>query len=143
MPSSGNGMELDVLKWCERLIATRSVTTEGTRQIAELCAQELLGPAGVRANLIPSSLYGAAQTNLLAVIQGRETALAPMGFNTHLDTVPPGDLTLCTKCGGAPFSPKIEGDRIYGLGAADTKLDFVAKSAALLSYRQPVSKTYL
>jgi acetylornithine deacetylase/succinyl-diaminopimelate desuccinylase-like protein len=87
-------------------------------------------------------LYGAAQTNLLAVIQGRETALAPLVFNTHLDTVPPGDLTLWTECGGDPFSPKIEGDRIYGLGAADTKLDFVAKSAALLSCRQPLRTTY-
>ncbi len=60
-----------------------------------------------------------------------------MLLNTHLDTVPPGDAVLWTECGGNPLQASINGDRIYGLGAADTKLDFLAKAFALSRCGQP------
>ena len=58
-------------------------------------------------------------------------------LNTHLDTVPPGDPALWTECGGKPYVATVHNDRIYGLGAADTKLDFVAKAAALTQCGKP------
>src|SRR6266852_791690 len=121
-------MEQSILAWCRRLIGCRSVTGEGTRAIAELCAAELLAPRGISARLIPSSREGAEQVNLIAIVKGRDSALAPLVLNTHLDTVPPGDLALWTECAGDPFTAVIAGERIYGLGAADTKLDFLAKT---------------
>jgi acetylornithine deacetylase/succinyl-diaminopimelate desuccinylase-like protein len=136
-------MEQSTLTWCRRLIGCRSVTGEGTRAIAELCAADLLAPSGISARLIPSSREGAEQVNLLAIVKGRDGALAPLVLNTHLDTVPPGDLALWTECAGDPFTAKISGERIYGLGAADTKLDFLAKAIALSECGAPRRDVYL
>src|SRR6201997_3881624 len=132
-----------LLEWCRRLVACRSVTAEGTRQIAELCASEMLAPAGIAARLIPSTREGAEQVNLVAAIRGREPSLRPIVLNTHLDTVPPGAPELWTACGGDPFTARVDSDRIYGLGAADTKLDFAAKVFALRAIGKPRRDVHL
>ena len=126
-------MDDHVLSWCRRLVGCRSVTGEGTRDIVEMCARDLLQPIGIEARLIPSADEGPNQVNLLAIIKGTGNGGAPLVLNTHLDTVPPGDLALWTECAGDPFAATIKDGRIYGLGAADTKLDFIAKVAALAS----------
>jgi len=136
-------MDPALLEWCRRLVACRSVTGEGTRQIAELCASEMLAPAGIAARLFPSTREGAEQVNLVAAIRGRETSLRPIVLNTHLDTVPPGAPELWTACGGDPFAARVDGDRVYGLGAADTKLDFAAKVFALTAIGTPRRDVYL
>ncbi len=135
--------DAQVLEWCKRLISTPSVTTDGTRGVAELCARELLAPAGIEARLAPSRHEGDSQVNLIAFVRGRDRSAPPIVFNTHLDTVPPGDAALWTQCGGLPFAPAVVGDRIYGLGSADTKLDFVAKTIALLRCGRPRRDLYL
>jgi acetylornithine deacetylase/succinyl-diaminopimelate desuccinylase-like protein len=136
-------MDTALLEWCRRLIACRSVTTEGTRQIAGLCASEMLAPAGIAARLIPSSHEGSEQVTLLATIRGRDSSLKSIVLNTHLDTVPPGAPELWTACGGDPFLARIDGDQIYGLGTADTKLDFAAKVFALMAVGTPRRDVYL
>ena len=136
-------MDPALLEWCRRLVACRSVTGEGTRRIAQLCASEMLAPAGIAARLIPSTREGAEQVNLVAAIRGRDSLLKPVVLNTHLDTVPPGTPELWTACGGDPFAARVDGDRIYGLGAADTKLDFVAKVFALTAIGTPRRDVHL
>jgi len=136
-------MDPGLLEWCRRLIACRSITAEGTRQIAELCASEMLAPAGIAARLIPSTREGAEQVNLIAAVRGRESSLRPIVLNTHLDTVPPGAPELWTACGGDPFAARVDGDRIFGLGTADTKLDFVAKVFALTAIGTPRRDVHL
>ncbi len=136
-------MNAALLDLCQALVATPSVTTEGTRRIAGFCAREVLAPAGILARLIPSPKEGAEQVNLVAFAEGRNRGSTPLVLNTHLDTVPPGDPSLWTECGGDPFAPAIRGDRIYGLGAADTKLDFAAKAAALIRCGRPARDVYL
>jgi len=132
-----------VLEWCKRLVACRSVTNEGTREIVELCARELLAPRGLGAQLLPSASEGGEHVNLIARIKGRESDATPLVFNTHLDTVPAGELSLWTECGGDPFAPVVKEGRIYGLGAADTKLDFIAKAFALTATPSPRRDVYL
>jgi acetylornithine deacetylase/succinyl-diaminopimelate desuccinylase-like protein len=136
-------MDTALLEWCKRLIACHSVTTEGTRGIAELCASEMLAPAGIAARLIPSTREGGQQVNLVAEIRGSDSSLKPIVLNTHLDTVPPGAPELWTACGGDPFMALVDADRIYGLGAADTKLDFAAKVFALKTASTPRRDVYL
>ncbi len=136
-------MDAALLDWCRRLVACRSVTGEGTRRIAELCAAELLAPAGIAVRLVPSGHEGAEQINLIAAVRGRDSSLRPLVLNTHLDTVPPGARELWTACAGDPFRARIDGDRIYGLGAADTKLDFAAKAFALMAAGTPRRDTCL
>jgi acetylornithine deacetylase/succinyl-diaminopimelate desuccinylase-like protein len=132
-----------IVTMCKRLIAIPSVTGEGTRQIAEFCAKEILAPHGIQIRLISSSSEGPEQVTLLAVIAGTNREATPLVLNTHLDTVPPGDPALWTECNGRPFEASIHGDRIYGLGAADTKLDFVAKATALGHCRVPARDVWL
>lgn len=136
-------MDAALLEWCRRLVACPSVTGEGTRQIAELCAAELLAPAGIPTRLVLSAREGSAQVNLVATVRGRDSSLRPLVLNTHLDTVPPGAPELWTACAGDPFRARVEGDRIYGLGAADTKLDFAAKAFALRAAGAPRRDVYL
>ena len=136
-------MDTALLECCRRLIACRSITAEGTRRIAELCASEMLAPAGIAARLIPSTHEGGEQVNLVATIRGRDSSLKPIVLNTHLDTVPPGAPQLWTACDGDPFVARVDGDRIYGLGAADTKLDFAAKVFALKAVGTPRRDVYL
>src|SRR5207244_4853031 len=125
------------------MVAGRSCTKEGTRAIAERCARDLLAPRGIDARLIAPVREGDAQVNLIATISGCDTAAATLVLNTHLDTVPPGDAALWTECGGDPFTAAVRQDRIYGLGAADTKLDFVAKVVALAEIDTPRRSVYL
>lgn len=136
-------MNPTLLSWCKRIVACRSVTGEGTRAIAEMCVRDLLTPRGINARLIPSANEGAQQVNLLAMIKGRDHAAAPLVLNTHLDTVPPGDAAAWTQCAGDPFNATVCADRIYGLGTADTKLDFIAKVMALGEGVTPRRDVYL
>jgi acetylornithine deacetylase/succinyl-diaminopimelate desuccinylase-like protein len=136
-------MDEQTLGWCRRLVSCRSVTNEGTRRILELCARELLAPLGIEAELIPSASEGNDQVNLIAKVTGRDSTLAPMVLNTHLDTVPPGDPASWTECGGDPFRALVKNNRIYGLGAADTKLDFIAKVTGLTACGAPLRDVFL
>ena len=136
-------MDTRTLSWCKRLIGCRSVTGEGTRQIAEMCAREMLAPLSIEARLIPSTHEGKDQVNLFAAIRGSDSNLTPIVLNTHLDTVPPGNTMQWTECAGNPFTAAVTEDRIYGLGAADTKLDFVAKVMALAECGTPRRDVFL
>jgi acetylornithine deacetylase/succinyl-diaminopimelate desuccinylase-like protein len=136
-------MDQQVFEWCRRLIACRSVTGEGTREIAELCARQLLIPHGLEPRLIRSQSEGDSQVNLLCTVPGRDHDCAPLVLNTHLDTVPPGDPVEWTECPEGPFAATFKGERIYGLGAADTKLDFIAKAVALAECGTPRRDVYL
>jgi len=128
---------------CRSLIALPSVTGDGTRRIAEFCASEILAPRGIEARLVASPEEGSEQVNLIAFIAGTNRAATPLLLNTHLDTVPPGDPMLWTECDGKPFEASIKGDHIYGLGAADTKLDFLAKALALTQCVRPGRDVWL
>ena len=128
---------------CQRMIAIPSVTGEGTQAIVEFCAGELLAPHGIDARSVVSVKEGSTQVNLVAFVAGRNREATPLVLNTHLDTVPAGDPALWTQCREKPFEASIHGDRIYGLGAADTKLDFVAKAFALAQCGVPGRDVWL
>ena len=136
-------METHVFEWCRRMIACPSVTSAGTREIVQLCANELLQPHGLESRILPSQAEGPSQVNLVCIVRGREHDRSPLILNTHLDTVPPGDPARWTECPDGPFAPTVKGGRIYGLGAADTKLDFIAKAFALIECRVPRRDVYL
>jgi acetylornithine deacetylase/succinyl-diaminopimelate desuccinylase-like protein len=138
-----NATDPVIVALCRCLIAMPSVTGEGTRRIAEFCAREILAPRGIEARIVASPKEGSDQVNLVAFVAGTDRTATPLLLNTHLDTVPPGDSALWTACGGNPFRASINGDRIYGLGAADTKLDFIAKAIALAECGKPHRDVWL
>src|SRR4051812_41295554 len=52
-------------------------------------------------------------------------------LNTHLDTVSPGLSENWTETDKDPFGAVIKNGKIYGLGSADVKLDFLCKLVAI------------
>ena len=73
------------------------------------------------------------RANLVGVISGSGDGRSLI-FNGHIDTVPPGDPT--TWMGGDPFSGRVDGDRLYGLGAVDMKAGIVAATKAMAALRR-------
>lgn len=73
---------------------------------------------------------GIAEKNIII----RPTAQRPMEeflLQTHLDTTEPGPFPNWIKTQCNPFDATIIDEKIYGLGSADAKLDFLAKIEAL------------
>ncbi len=133
-------MALDLLAIARDLVAvdTRS-------SVSDAAAVALLTPLcrDVGLDVVTQSELrdGVKQFNLVAT--RREGSEAPLLLATHLDTVPPGDHALWTVSGGRPFALTEHDGDLYGLGAADVKLDFLCKLAALdrlrdETFRRPV-----
>ncbi|HEX4925435.1 MAG TPA: M20/M25/M40 family metallo-hydrolase, partial [Bdellovibrionales bacterium] len=101
----------------------------GTAQAAAF-AGELCRQFGLHVELQEGVVRGVNQANLIARPQegrpGEEVLL-----QSHLDTVDPGSYSLWTETDRNPFNATIKGGKIYGLGAADVKLDFLCKLYAI------------
>lgn len=123
-------MRPSLVDLARQMIAIDSVTTRGTRDVAEFCAANVLAGSDLDVRLIEGE--GAAHVNLLAT--KAIDAEPPILLNSHLDTVPPGDPSLWTRCGGDPFAATLVGEDLFGLGTADAKLDWLCKALALLRF---------
>ena len=60
-------------------------------------------------------------------------------LQAHLDTINPGSFQAWKKTDFNPFDATIEDGKIYGLGSADSKLDFLCKLEALASFKNQKS----
>ena len=118
----------DFVRIAERMLATPSVTTNGTVEIVDYLLRavvpELPGDAAVMAE--PDG----RDANLLVIVAGTPDQ-SPLLLNSHLDTAPPGESRAWTATGGDPFRPRLAGDRLIGLGSADAKLDWLCKAEAI------------
>jgi acetylornithine deacetylase/succinyl-diaminopimelate desuccinylase-like protein len=132
---------LDLVRWAERFIATPSVSNLGNAAIARV-ASELLERLGIAGRIETTEVDGVLQHAVVAE-RGESNGGPGLLLVTHLDTVPPGDPADWTSTGGDPYRPRRDGDRLFGLGSADVKPDFVCKAAALADFgarelRRPV-----
>ena len=126
-------MSWDLIEESSKIIAINSVTYESNKEVVQYLAG-LLKPLHLDIELQPGKLYDKEQFNLIAKKRGISDDNALL-FNTHLDTVSPGDYSLWSKTGGNPFRATIVEDKIYGLGTADVKLDMLCKIKALEKFR--------
>lgn len=113
---------------CRQLIALDSTPSRGNKEAAHYLGQ-LCEEAGFYVDYQRESLDGLEQTNLIA----RPTHEIPeqeLLLQTHLDTVEPGHFSLWTRTQSNPFNASIYNDLMYGLGVAETKLDFLCKLEA-------------
>ena len=106
----------DLLDEAVQILKINSVTTSGTVEIVKYLSK-LLNKCGLATDIQKTQVHGIDQHNLLCRINGKTQD--QVIFNTHLDTVPPGDPSLWTKTNGDPFNPTVIDNRIYGLGSAD------------------------
>jgi acetylornithine deacetylase/succinyl-diaminopimelate desuccinylase-like protein len=128
----------DLVVWAERFIATPSESRLGNAAIADV-AHELLLELGLGAEL-ETVHAGGVQHHLVSSEAGAAAGGDGLLLVTHLDTVPPGDPSAWTATGGDPFRPTGGGDRLYGLGSADAKVDFVCKAHALAAERAGLAR---
>jgi succinyl-diaminopimelate desuccinylase len=112
---------------CQEFLRTDSTNPTGNIQLANLVTQELRF-LGFRVKRQRARLDGVPQVNLIARQGPNE--LRPLLLNTHLDTVSTA-ADMWTKTDGNPFNPKRINGRLYGLGAADTKLALACQIVAI------------
>lgn len=124
---------MDLIESARKLIAIDSTPGQGNRRMAE-CAAELCRSLGLHVEFQEEITGGLEQANLLVRPQGRRADLEFL-LQTHLDTPDPGPFGLWTKTDANPFDAHIIENRIYGLGAADTKLDFLCKMMAMAAFK--------
>lgn len=108
-------------------IAIDSTSEHGNAEYAEFL-KKILDPMDFKVRLQDVRVDGYAGVNLIAEKGGGPDVIL---FDTHLDTVSPGDRSLWTETGGDPFRATIRDGKIFGLGTADVKLDFLCKLKAL------------
>src|SRR4051812_43531209 len=130
-----------LLEEAKRMIRINSVTTHGNEELANY-VHGLLHERGLKASLqqVTHSLEGVSkrQFNVIGILGDplvdKKTRKGLL-LNTHLDTVSPGLSENWTETGGDAFSATVRDGKIYGLGSADVKLDFLCKLHALAKFR--------
>ena len=98
------------IAFCQKLIQTPS-PTYGETEAAKLIVSEMkkLGYDDVRID---------PKGNVIGVITGTDPCAPVINLNSHIDHVAAGDEKDWQY---RPFSGHVDGDRIYGRGASDTK----------------------
>jgi acetylornithine deacetylase/succinyl-diaminopimelate desuccinylase family protein len=112
--------EQEVIEYCKKLIAIPSVFGSEHR-ISEEIARDLKN-SGFNVTSVPVAKCG---PSVVAVTSNHSSKPEPKGLhqnppglilNGHIDTVP-----VCDGWKRDPFSPSVEGDKLYGLGSVDMK----------------------
>lgn len=131
-----------LIQRAERVIAINSVTSNGNEELAQY-AMELMQDAGLQTTLQPVSHslegFSKRQFNVIGILGDtlvdRKTKKGLL-LNTHLDTVSPGRVENWTECDRNPFKAVVKDGKIFGLGSADVKLDFLCKLYAIETFRE-------
>lgn len=125
----------DFVEVCKGVIAIDSSVHQSNRQVVDYLAGHAAN-AGLQVEIQEESWAGASFANLLVRPQGHKSPVnqRELMLQTHLDTADPGPFGLWERNQSNPFSPQLLDGKIYGLGAADAKLDFVCKLSALASF---------
>jgi succinyl-diaminopimelate desuccinylase len=120
---------LEFIEACRKFISIDSTPAHGNKEIAEYAAK-LCQERGLHVELQNDFVGDVEQVNLIARTQEKRPSLEFL-LQTHLDTVDPGPFPLWTHAECNPFDATIIDGKIYGLGTADVKLDFLCKLEAL------------
>lgn len=119
---------------CRKLIALDSSPTSSTVEVVAYLEQLAL-EAGFHVEVMHEIQNGITQANIVVRPEKFNPGDSEFLLQTHLDTVDPGNFALWKKNGFNPFDASIEDGKIYGLGAAEVKLDFLCKLNALKALR--------
>jgi acetylornithine deacetylase/succinyl-diaminopimelate desuccinylase-like protein len=123
---------LDFIEACRKFISVDSTSQQSSKDIMELAAS-LCREKGLHVDLQEEIIGGQQEFNLLARPQPRSPTLEFL-FQTHLDTVDPGPFQMWQQNRHNPFDAAIIDGKIYGIGTADVKLDFLCKLEAFGKY---------
>lgn len=121
---------MEWVETCRKLIALDSSPTSTTVEVVDYL-EKLATAEGFNVEVIHEVQNGVTQANIIVrpekIVAGEKEFL----LQTHLDTADPGNYSLWKRTGFNPFDATIVDGKIFGLGAADVKLDFLCKLNAL------------
>jgi succinyl-diaminopimelate desuccinylase len=125
-----------------RMIRTSSVSSSGNEELANYVAT-LLQDRGFKTQIqqVMHSIEGVSkrQFNVIGVLGDplvdKKTRKGLL-LTSHLDTSSPGLPENWTETGGDAFASTLRDGKIYGLGSADSKLDFLCKLHAVEKFRE-------
>ena len=123
---------MDFIETCRKFISFDTSLQSGNKELAEFAAT-LCREKGLSVELQYDSIGDQDHANIIVRHQESRPA-SEFLLQTHLDTVDPGPYRLWSKNGSNPFDATIYENTIYGLGAADVKLDFLCKLEAISSF---------
>ncbi len=131
-----------IIEDAKRMIRFNSVATNGNEELSNYVAG-LLQDRGLKTIVqqVTHSLENVSkrQFNIVGILGDplvdKKTRKGLL-LNSHLDTVSPGLSENWTETGGDPFSALIKDGKIYGLGSADAKIDFLCKLRAVEKFRE-------
>lgn len=117
---------MNFIEVCRKLISIDTSPGSSTLEMAHYLAS-LSREIGLEAEVIEEIHNGVKQANIIVRDQPLQPGQAEFLLQTHLDTVDPDNFSLWKKNDFNPFEAVIEDGKIFGLGAADVKLDFLCK----------------
>jgi acetylornithine deacetylase/succinyl-diaminopimelate desuccinylase-like protein len=131
-----------IIEEAKRMIRLNSVTQDGNEELANF-AGALLQDRGLKVQLqqVTHSFENVSkrQFNVLGILGDplvdRKTRKGLL-LLSHLDTCSPGLRENWTETAGDPFSAQVKDGKIFGLGSADAKLDFLCKLKAVERFRE-------
>ncbi len=130
---------MSFLESCRRFISIDSTSSQGTSELVAFAA-DLCRQAGLYVEIQSEHLNGREEKNIIARTV-KDIPDVEIMLQTHLDTPDPGIHALWDKTESNPFNASIYEDDLYGLGSADSKLDFLCKLEAIKSFRDQKMKT--
>jgi acetylornithine deacetylase len=146
----------DTVRMLSELVALPSLL--GEEAAAQAWMADTLGTMGLRVDRFdideaklrshrgwsPSIVSYDGRPNVVGAHLPRESRGRSLILNGHIDVVPVGNATMWTS---PPFAPRVEGDRLYGRGAADMKAGIVAYLNAFRALQalglEPAAPVYL
>lgn len=130
------------LEEAKRLIRMNSVSSNGNEEVANYIAV-LMQDRGLKTQVQhvthSNEEISKRQFNVIGVLGDPlvdRKIRKGLLLSAHLDTVSPGLSEKWTETAGDPFSATIKDGKIYGLGSADVKLDFLCKLFAVDKFRE-------
>lgn len=123
---------LDFIEACRKFISIDSSPSNGNKVLGEFAA-ELCHAKGLQAVTQVECLGDIEQMNVIAR-HSKDRPASEFMLQTRLDTVDPGPFGLWNETGHNPFDAHIIDGKIFGLGSADSKLDFLCKLEAMSSF---------
>jgi succinyl-diaminopimelate desuccinylase len=128
---------LDFVESCRRFISIDSSPSQGNAELAKFAAK-LCTSKGLYCELLEETWGDLPQANVIArptsVTHQDADEIETFLLQTHLDTQDPGPFGLWTSTDKNPYNATIVDGKIFGLGTADVKLDFLCKLWALSEF---------
>lgn len=123
---------MNFVEACRKIISYDSSPQQGTRELVRWLAEHAQS-RGLFVEVQEEVLGNNEEANILIRPVKDRPALEFL-MQTHLDTPDPGPFALWSETGHNPFDAHIIDQKIYGLGTADVKLDFLCKLEALSAF---------